>query len=970
VDDFVFNARQIGQYPLLTAGVGPADLVLVQQNGVGGPYGSVETSALVATAMAQGGLIQLLPGGTGGLSFSGQTLTFNNGQFGFTTAVAAPSMNTDALTINGFPAATQMFVFEQLQIVNGQIEFLALNTVRSFNGRVGDIQLELPDILRGGGAPNDNPRFGGIPRANSDWDARTNDDRLATAEWVHRAICFDLEQWLRIQPLVFTFNGRAGNITLTAQDITDAGFATPGQFPRAPTPPLFDASTRIATTAFVDETVQDATTYITIQLAQLGQSVTDFLAASYAPLDSPQFVGIPAGPTANPGTSTGQLATTAFVAAAVVASTTGVATWNGRTGDVLFEQTDLTAAGGALLASPTFTGTPHAPTAAPGTNTTQLATTAFVEAATSGSVSGVSSFNTRTGDVTLTLADVQATNILTDTALLGLPTAPTPPTADNDQSIATTAFVKAVIATLTPGGVTSFNGRTGAISLLGSDVSAAGGALSASPTFTGIPAAPTAALGTSTTQLATTAFVINQLVQLNYAPLASPAFTGTPTAPTAAPGTANTQLATTAFVAAAVSAVVAGVVSFNGRTGAVTLTAADVIGTNVLNNTSLTGVPIAPTAATATNTTQLATTAFVQAAIAAAPTGVSSFNTRTGAVTLTAADISAAGGAPINSPTFTGTPKSTTPVGTSNDTSIATTAFVMAQLAAGGGVTSFNGRAGAITLTASDIASTGAAPLGGKLRFSSSSVLTFRPYRGSYVKINGVSYPIPNAGIAGLGNTGVYVNGVAGQNLATGVYLVAVFNNAGVLTGDFLNGWSHRACLNTPGNEGVEIAYNGGVEFPLRSIIGLVYCQGGLFLDSLQYRYTRSWFNEPPLQVATASFTFTSITDTGAFQAIGLPISMATWGGETVDAGGFGFAYNNVAGNSIYTTLLLNGGQVSGAIGQGYTTSSNANDFGTVAPHVTFAANEGVYSVQFGAFVSGGTGAVTAYMRALLSGSP
>lgn len=35
----------------------------------------------------------------------------------------------------------------------------------------------------------------------------------------------------------------------------------------------------------------------------------------------------------------------------------------------------------APLASPTFTGTPAAPTAAPGTNTTQLATTAFVEAA-------------------------------------------------------------------------------------------------------------------------------------------------------------------------------------------------------------------------------------------------------------------------------------------------------------------------------------------------------------------------------------------------------------------------------------------------------------------------------------------------------------------------------------------------------------------------------------------------------------
>jgi hypothetical protein len=41
-----------------------------------------------------------------------------------------------------------------------------------------------------------------------------------------------------------------------------------------------------------------------------------------------------------------------------------------------------------LNASPTFTGIPAAPTAAPGTNTTQLATTAFVQAAAAGSTYG------------------------------------------------------------------------------------------------------------------------------------------------------------------------------------------------------------------------------------------------------------------------------------------------------------------------------------------------------------------------------------------------------------------------------------------------------------------------------------------------------------------------------------------------------------------------------------------------------
>lgn len=72
----------------------------------------------------------------------------------------------------------------------------------------------------------------------------------------------------------------------------------------------------------------------------------------------------------------------------------------------------------------------------------------------------------------------------------------------------------------------------------------------ASPTFTGTPAAPTATVGTNTTQLATTAFV-KAAVDAGYAaqaPLDSPAFTGTPTAPTAATTTNTTQIATTAFV--------------------------------------------------------------------------------------------------------------------------------------------------------------------------------------------------------------------------------------------------------------------------------------------------------------------------------------------------------------------------------------------------------------------------------------
>jgi hypothetical protein len=90
------------------------------------------------------------------------------------------------------------------------------------------------------------------------------------------------------------------------------------------------------------------------------------------------------------------------------------------------------------------------------------------------------------------------------------------------------------------GVVTSFNTRTGAVTLLTADVTGAGGAVLSSPAFTGTPTAPTAAAGTNTTQLATTGFTAAAiLVETNrgttaeglLAPKVSPTFTGTTTAP-------------------------------------------------------------------------------------------------------------------------------------------------------------------------------------------------------------------------------------------------------------------------------------------------------------------------------------------------------------------------------------------------------------------------------------------------------
>ncbi|WP_439587662.1 tail fiber protein [Hydrogenophaga sp.] len=116
-----------------------------------------------------------------------------------------------------------------------------------------------------------------------------------------------------------------------------------------------------------------------------------------APLLSPAMTGIPTAPTASGGTNTTQLATTAFVQAAVSAlvnsSPGALDTLNELAAalgnDPNFATTITTAlAGKAPLVSPEFSGTPTAPTATAGTSNTQIATTAFVQGAvsTSGTV--------------------------------------------------------------------------------------------------------------------------------------------------------------------------------------------------------------------------------------------------------------------------------------------------------------------------------------------------------------------------------------------------------------------------------------------------------------------------------------------------------------------------------------------------------------------------------------------------------
>ena len=283
--------------------------------------------------------------------------------------------------------------------------------------------------------------------------------------------------------------------------------------------------------------------------------------------------------------------------------------------DLINNTASLLAADVALksyINSPTFTGVPAAPTVVPGTNTTQLATTAFVFEANSGLRSAMLA---NTAAIAYDLKTNYAP--LVSPSLQGVPLAPTAAPGTNNTQVATTGYTDNAVNTLSIAAFTQINLRS----------------TIASPTFTGVPAAPTVVPGTNTTQLATTAFVFEansglkayaDAILATKAPLISPVLVGQPTAPTATAGDSTTQIATTAFV-----------------TGGITtaINALDFTPYAYKVSPTFTGTPVAPTAALGDSTQQLATTAFVQSAI----------NTSPGALWLGAAKTISTGLPPSNS---------------------------------------------------------------------------------------------------------------------------------------------------------------------------------------------------------------------------------------------------------------------------------------------------------------------------------
>ena len=193
--------------------------------------------------------------------------------------------------------------------------------------------------------------------------------------------------------------------------------------------------------------------------------------------------------------------------------------------------------GAAPLASPTFTGAPAAPTPAGGTNSQQIATTAFVKDA-------IDTLKNNAPGALDTLGEIAAQLANDESAVAALTT-----------SVAAKAPSTRQVAT---GGL-----ATG------------GGDLSADRTITVQKASGAeAAAGTVDSKAVTPLALATPLA--TKAPLDSPTFTGAPAAPTPTIGDNSTKLATTAFVSSAVAAAPTGTsLTYKAKSAAYTLVAGD-----------------------------------------------------------------------------------------------------------------------------------------------------------------------------------------------------------------------------------------------------------------------------------------------------------------------------------------------------------------------------------------------------------
>ena len=660
--------------PTTVAGYGITNAVTTAMMGAVNGVASLDGTGKVPVAQLPSAVLGAMSyQGVWNANTNSPALVSGTGTKGFYYKVTTPG--TTSIDGNASWTLGDLIVFDGTtwDLVQG-----GTSDVVSVAGKVGAVTLVVADVS--GAAPLASPALTGTPTAPTPATS-DNGTTLATTAFVKSQSYLTGNQTITV-----TGDATGSGTTAITLALANSG-VTAGTYNNSATsvtPITVDAKGRVTATGTV-VTITPAWGSITSKPTTLaGYAITDA-----APLASPALTGTPTSTTAAANTNTTQIATTAFVIgqAATVAPLMNSAAAVGTS--LLYARQDHVHPSDTVkanLASPTFTGTPAAPTASTSDSSTQIATTAFVKA--QAYVTSITLSGDVTGSGSSAITTTLANSGVTAGTYNNSATAVTPLTVDVKGRVTGTGT--AVTVTPAWGSITSKPttlsgfGITDAVntSLLGANSGVATLDSAGKVPTSQLPAAVLGGMNYQGVWNATT----------NIPALASGVgskgyyYKVTTPGTTSIDGNANWTLGDLIIFDGSTWEQVQGgssdVVSVAGKVGAVTLGVADVSGAAPLASPALTGTPTSTTAAVDTNTTQVATTAFVigQGYLKAATAATTYLG-----ISATAADSSKLGGtaaasyALLASPTFTGTPAAPTPATSDNTTKIATTAFVKAQ---------------------------------------------------------------------------------------------------------------------------------------------------------------------------------------------------------------------------------------------------------------------------------------------------
>jgi len=235
---------------------------------------------------------------------------------------------------------------------------------------------------------------------------------------------------------------------------------------------------------------------------------------------------------------------------------------------------------------------------------------------------------------------------------------------------------------------------------------------------------------------------------------------------------------------------------------------------------------------------------------------------------------------------------------------------------------------------------------------------------GDRIKINGVIYPIPSAGIAGLANTSVVVASTPGQNLAASTtYTIFAFNAGGVITANYIAGTSHATSA-TAGNVGTEI-------YPAAdsmTLIGMVRTNASSqFVDTAANRSVLSWFNRRNIDARGANTAGAiTVSTTAVALTAAANVLFLTWGEEAVALGVEGTSSSSVDHGVNGSNIYLDG---PGQLPQGVLCNCGGiGAFGSNSGSICVTATEGFHTISPMGYVLGGTGSFYIACSAMIRG--